>query len=686
MASLCGYGEVPFGHPPRSIWNESELRLRMLMVCDKTAGTPKVRDERAPLFELYVVHSKGVTCLTITKEDIGWDANNKVVHGIDAAKEGVVDLKELKLGSIIEETRSKSPLEEPTPSSSAGRKKKSKKHQPTVEPVEEGEGKLPDSELETTKAPAPAISTGRDARVDSAEADSLARISTKKSKKKAAQAIESATSAKPPSRTESPTKVDSFTRPNFDQPQQAEDMDPAAPPFSTQSPEMEASKSDKVSVGISGDWLDKEIKKIQEAVSKDFKKELSNLYTNIQNDRLVQDTAATARQETMLRLVSTSLTNNVDKTLARHIHSEIQQVILPALSTITANAVSSNVGDGVAKALHQMLPHQLGTQLPSAVSAALNNPQLSRSVAETVAFQLAKTTESQLMDLANRHIIPAFKNLAVSAAEDAAARVEARMMGEIRSVEAGRRRDSARMEKLGSIIQGMSETLHTMSQTQVAFQRQVAGSNKQLVLAADPASQPASTAMSPLPAPIARPKPVKPKTQEELDYEEILELMQAGKYEDGSIKWLHSAPAKQAMLFDNLFIQFTPDYLATDVSPLVAFSVGITVGSSLQANTSARLDWMLGAFNAVDLQVCLFQTIHDINTNVTQDAEISDLAEHAPGLLNTLIQRLESMYMSVAENDVGDPILRKIGPVAKKAKDLRAAMSDIALAAKTRRL
>ena len=44
------------------------------------------------------------------------------------------------------------------------------------------------------------------------------------------------------------------------------------------------------------------------------------------------------------------------------------------------------------------------------------------------------------------------------------------------------------------------------------------------------------------------------------------------------------------------------------------------------------------------------------------------------------------MYMSVAENNAGDPILRKIAPVAKKAKDLRAAMNGVALAAKTRRL
>ncbi len=597
-ACMSGVREISFA-------SKGQLRSVELLPIHKTPGSPKAKDERAPLFELYVVHSKGVTCLTITKEDVGWDANNKVVHGIDAAKEGVVDLKELKLGSIIEETRSKSPAEESTTASSAGKKKKPKKHQPTVETVEEGEGKLPESELEIVKAPAPVISTARDARVDSAEADSLARISTKKSKKKAVQATESAPSAKPSSRAASPTKVHPLGSSYFDRSQQADDMNPAAPPFFTESPSVEAPKSDKLSVGISGDWFDKEIKKIQEAVCKDFKKELSNLYTNIQNDRLVQDTASTARLETVLRLISTTLANNVEKTLAHLIHTQIQQVILPALSTITANAVSSNVGEGVAKALHHMLPRDLNTQLPAAVSAALNNPQLSRSVSETIAFQLAKTTESQLIDLTNRHIVPSFKNLAVAAAEDAAARIEARIIGEIRSLEAERRHDSARMEKLGSIIQGMSETLYTMSQTQMAFQNQVADSNKQLVLAADPTSRPASATMSPLPAPIARPKPVKPKTQEELDHDEILEMMQAGKYEDGSIKLLHIAPAQQVMIFDNLFIRFSPEYLATDVSPLVAFSVGITIGSYMQTNTSARLDWMLAAFSAVDLQVSL---------------------------------------------------------------------------------
>ena len=600
-ACMSGVREVCFA-------SKGQLRTVELLSIHKTPGTPRLTDERAPLFELYAVHSKGVTCFTITKEDLGWDSSNKVVHGIDAAKEGVVDLKELKLGSIIEETRSKSPPEEAAPASSVGKKKRSKKHQPTVETVEEGEINMQEAEAAAAKTATPPVANGQTTQVDSTEGDSLVPKSTKRSKKKAAQATEVPPLAKTTSRTESPSKVALDRHSLLDHLQQPQPSEPAAPAPPIMSAEMEEPKSDKVSVGISGDWLDKEVDKIKNAVAKEFKKEISGLYTDIQNDRLVQDTTATSRQETVLRLVSQTLTQNVEKTLAHIIGQQMQQVVLPTLNTITANQVSGHVGDGVAKAMHHMLPRELNTHLPSAISTALSNPQLARAISESIAIKIAKQTETQMVDLANKHIIPSFKNLAVTAAEDAAARVEARLSTELRSYEAERRRDASRLAKLGEIIQGMSETLQTMSNTQVSFQGQVAENNKQLAIIAGPSSQPGSAAPSPfpapLPAPIARPKPVKAKTQEELNQEEIADLMQQGKYEDASIKWLHSTQEQQVALFDNLFVRFTPEYLASDVSPLVAFSVGITVGVSLQTNTFGRLEWIFAAFNSVDLQVC----------------------------------------------------------------------------------
>ena len=140
--------------------------------------------------------------------------------------------------------------------------------------------------------------------------------------------------------------------------------------------------------------------------------------------------------------------------------------------------------------------------------------------------------------------------------------------------------------------------------TQVEFQKQILRDRQQVAqfssLAPTSGSHQVSTARQ-LPAPIAPPTPTKPRNQDEIEDEEIAKLMDDGRYEEASIRWLQSS--KPVDLFDKLFVRFTPDYLATDVSPLVAFSVGITVGNSLSTNTARRLDWINAAFEAVDLRV-----------------------------------------------------------------------------------
>jgi hypothetical protein len=58
-----------------------------------------------------------------------------------------------------------------------------------------------------------------------------------------------------------------------------------------------------------------------------------------------------------------------------------------------------------------------------------------------------------------------------------------------------------------------------------------------------------------------------------------------------------------------------------------------------------------------------------------QDPEISDLSQHAPALINSLIQRLENLYAEVAERNPNDRILRTILPTLHKAVDMRANLS-----------
>ncbi|KAL9033263.1 MAG: hypothetical protein Q9214_007598, partial [Letrouitia sp. 1 TL-2023] len=48
------------------------------------------------LFELYVMHSKGVMSLGVSKEDLGWSSDSKVLHPVDAEREGYIVVKDLR--------------------------------------------------------------------------------------------------------------------------------------------------------------------------------------------------------------------------------------------------------------------------------------------------------------------------------------------------------------------------------------------------------------------------------------------------------------------------------------------------------------------------------------------------------------------------------------------------------------
>ncbi|EXJ91463.1 hypothetical protein A1O3_00011 [Capronia epimyces CBS 606.96] len=654
-ACMSGFREISFA-------GKGELRSVELLPVHRTTEAQKTIDVTTPLFELYVVHSKGVTCLNIAKEDLGWSSESKVIHPVDAAKEGLVSLKELRLGSVIEEgSRSRSPIEEVQQPNKSTKKKSGKKGTSAGDRADTEQPEKPDV-LKFTSSQLP--SNGTEALTDIANGETPTVKESKKSKKKSVQHTETAAPGKATQRTTSPLKkVSQPTDLPVDTSVSAPVEHVATPALATEgAPATEAAdKSDAVTVGISGDWLNKELKKVERVVSTEFRKEFNVLYQNIQNDRMVQDSSSVARQEALLRLVSTTLTNNVETALSRILAAQMQQSMVPALTSATVQAVSTQVGDAVAKSLHSLVPRELGVQLPLAINSALQTPQISRTIAETISQKISKQTETQLADILQKQVVPAFKTLAISTAEKAASEVEARLRNEIRQLETDRRHDMTRLEKLGQVLQATAETLQQMSDTQVAFQGQILKDRRQLALLGEggtPAtSRQVSTARTtPSPQTIARPTLQRPKTKEELELEEITQLMNEGRYEEGSIKWLQSSQPVE--LFDKLFIHFTPEYLATDVSPLIAFSIAVTVGNSLATNTARRLEWISAAFDAVDLS----------------DPEIADLAQHAPALLSSLIQKLESLYMAIAEHDPSDPALQIMPIVSKKAKDMRAAL------------
>ena len=121
---------------------------------DNDAPEAAAKGEDAPLFELYVVHSKGVMGVPIKRADLGWDAQSKMVAPVDAVGAGVVAVTELKVpgggareSAPVSEAGSAVPE---TPSKKAGAKKQAAAAAPAT----------PSKAVASEAAAAPAVTNG----------------------------------------------------------------------------------------------------------------------------------------------------------------------------------------------------------------------------------------------------------------------------------------------------------------------------------------------------------------------------------------------------------------------------------------------------------------------------------------------------------------------------------------------
>jgi len=220
-----------------------------------------------------------------------------------------------------------------------------------------------------------------------------------------------------------------------------------------------------------------------------------------------------------------------------------------------------------------------------------------------------------------------------------------------------RQTDSFKVDQLTSLVRGLSDTVASMAAAQTGFQTEILRLNRRLTSRqieeesrrVSQAQQPQQQQPQQAGYPTTPSDVVLPRTAEEIELADIAQLMHEGRFEEGSVKWLQSS--QQANLFDNLFVRLNPTYLNT-LSPIVSLSVGVAVTSSLQTHVSERLAW---------LEVVL-QTVNLMDP---------DIREVAPKIMDILIQRLDGLYMSTAENNPQDHILRKIPPLSRRAQALR---------------
>lgn len=87
-----------------------------------------------------------------------------------------------------------------------------------------------------------------------------------------------------------------------------------------------------------------------------------------------------------------------------------------------------------------------------------------------------------------------------------------------------------------------------------------------------------------------------------------------------------------------------------------------------------RLSWLEGVLAVLDPMVALpshatrdTRGIEADRFPPPQDPEIHEICHR---IMAVVVQRLEQLYMSTAERNMGDPILRRIPSIARRAREL----------------
>ena len=499
---------------------DSVGQLRSLDLLPSSADAMKGAEdeEDRKLFELYVMHSRGVTCLGFKKEDLGWSQDSKAIHPVDAEREGFVtvkDLREPSLPSTSEPASVNGDAISSTPS-----KLSSKAISKDVEKGDRAVGNSNTSKSVEKVEKKKAKQNGATDTVSRATAASLAAIPKTNSVQRA------------PSLASQPAPNDSkeISRPIISK-HAARDSVEAKPALPDDRSSRSPANGEQISLCISSDFLDKEMKKVEQGVCAEFntvfQRELEALHHRLDSDKQVQNAATGANQEAILRLVSKQLGDNVEKSLSNIVMNSIKTSVTPSVSDATTNTLDKHLPNVIGQQMQHLLPVALKSALPEAISKSIQTENLHRAISDQVTKSMMSHVEREFTSALQSTIIPSFKDLIISAVKKISQETDNHIREHMRQLETQRHDDSIKIDQLANSVRVLSETIHQMAEAQSDFQSEI--------LKLQQKSLQDSQAMARHESPTPSESASMHVTPEQQEIESISLLMQSGRYEDATI-------------------------------------------------------------------------------------------------------------------------------------------------------
>ncbi|KAL2158755.1 hypothetical protein VTH06DRAFT_3946 [Thermothelomyces fergusii] len=684
--------------------------LRSLNILENPAASGD--GEEPTLFELYAMHSKGVTCLFIKQSELGWTKDNKVIAPVDAVEVGLAKISKLIAppppppdthhGSGSGETTTtpqiriatrggKDTMAKTAPPQGDDKKGSDSVSLPKFERKEEGE--LPGPAPEKTEK------KGRKRKAGTAAASGDQPVSN--------GAVES-------NRASSQGKARKDAR-NVDSPADAASNKPASDHWLTSAAFQE--QLDAV-VGKMESRIVSNLSGRFDAVFNDIFKQMQQFQDN-------RDSAFASNQSALLAMVADVLNNNTEAVLKNLIIAQIENSVIPSVHSAIDKSVSEQLS---AKSITQVnaMQREIQRLLPGAVNQAMQKPELIRSISDKISHSINGQVEAQITK--SLHV------LAPTIAKTTAQTVHQRIMEDVgvriseafEQLDQRRRAEDAKLDRLIAQTQDLSNAISSLTASQVQLQQELAalkqqiyGQGRERMSAGDdhgrshPQSRSASgprglasiesrelvnypsqqqqqqqqqqhqspaSHQQPVPAPsFSHPHqhqqphqhqrqfgnqegqmafaPLGREDRQKMELDNLMEtidgLMRSGNYDEAMLRWLHSGDRAEE-IFQQVLSNYNPIFVR-DLQPLILLSVGATVSVDLNRNSQK----LMKKVNLLEVVIYAFnQTLGTLDDQVR---------EVTPKIMNILKTRIEQLFLEISRIAPHDPALKTLSNMSQVA-------------------
>jgi hypothetical protein len=649
-------------------------------------------DEQS-LFDLYAMHSKGVTAMTVKQADLGWSKDNKVVLGVDATEAGLVKISKLKElpNAIVPESQTQEEPAAPIKIVTRSSAKETPPSNPTTIVASQegqkrsGESNAPHPLNERKESDLPAI--------PATQVDKSEKKARKKREKAAAAAAAAAAAEKVA--TENSQMNAGRNSPRVDATAGIKTVEPKATSLPVMQPIMSAESVQaavrQISTGL-GD-------KLTAVVSHELRDHRTKVETEF---RTRSDTFAKSQKE-LLELVSSVLNENIQAVLARIVTDQFEDSVVPHLS----NLVTNQLGNLVTKTIETQIDSKLGGKishsiqnqmqktLPNAVAQALNKGDITKSISDKLAASVALDMEESFRETLVSSITPVFSDMAIAASRSMIQDVQRRTTEQIQEFEQRHIADTQKIDQLTTIVSKLSDTVGEMAAAQTQFQERLLQMQHRMSQERAPAQ--------PQPVQPTQPtQPAQPASNRALSYgspsatssnhgnqlvtypssnhstskdNELQHLintvgsfMERGEYETGLVRWIQ-LPRKHD-IFDEYLVKFDPQ-ITQGMPALVSLSVASVIAEQLDGpHLRERVSWVELVLNSLysslpHVTVCTHPlSPSDPRINTLQDPAVRDVI---PKIMGTFLERVEKLFMRISGRAPTDPMLSHLSSMTHMA-------------------